>query len=52
MRHNSGNLRTDVESEYDNCNLSFVMHVVESQNDIKDEDLVRYDNINTLRVGN
>lgn len=50
MRHNSGNLRTDAESECDNCNVSFIMHVVDSQNDIKDEDLVRDDNSNTLRV--
>ena len=33
-------------------NVSFVMHVVDSQNDIKDEDLVKDDNNNTLRVGN
>ena len=52
MRHNSGNLRTDAESECDNCNVSFVMHVVDSQNDVKDEYLVRDDNNNTLRVGN
>ena len=30
MRHTSGNLRTDAESECDNCNVSFVMHVVDS----------------------
>ena len=52
MRHNYGNLRTDVESECDNCNVSFVVHVVDSQNDVKDEDLVRDDNSNTLWVGN
>ena len=52
MRHNSGNIRTDAESECDNRNVSFVMHVVDSQNDVKDEDLVKDDNKNTLRVGN
>ena len=52
MRHNSGNIRTDAESECDKCNVSFFMHVVHSQNDIKDEDLVRDDNSNILRVGN
>lgn len=48
LRHNSGNLRTDAESECDKCNASFIMHVVDFQNDIKDEDLVRDDNSNTL----
>ena len=52
MRHNSRNLRTDAESECDNYNVSFVMHVFDSQNDIKDEYLVRDDKSNTLRVGN
>ena len=52
MRHKSGNLRTDAESECDNCNVSFVTHVVDSQNDVKDKDLVKDDNINKLRVGN
>ena len=51
MRHKSGNLRTDAELECDNCNVSFFVHVVDSQNDVKDEDLVRDDNNNTLRVG-
>lgn len=48
LRHKSGNLRTDAELECDKCNVSFIMHVVDSPNDINIEDLVRDDNSNTL----
>jgi hypothetical protein len=52
LRHKSGNLRTDAELECDKCNVSFIMHVVDSPNDINIEDLVRDDNSNTLLVRN
>lgn len=50
LRHESENLRSDAELECDKCNVSLVMHAVDSQNDINNEDLARDDNNNTFLV--